>query len=299
MSGGHGILLIDKPAGITSHTVAARVRRSLSVRRAGHAGTLDPAATGLMVVGVGAGTRLLGHLVGLDKTYTATMRLGVGTTTDDADGDVIAAPGCPADFDYSAAVTALTGTIRQRPAAVSAVKVGGRRSYERVRRGEHVELPPREVHVASFDVLAARRVTESGVAVVDLDVRVSVSSGTYVRALARDLGASLGTAGHLISLRRTRVGPFEIGDAVALPDVGPHTPLLQLGDVAAAVMPAVVCSAGDARAVAAGQRIQARATTPGTHALLADDGGLLAVAAVDAGRWRYAMVVPPDASGQT
>ena len=203
-----GILLVDKPPGITSHDVVSRVRKLAGTRKVGHAGTLDPMATGLLVLGIEASTRLLTYLVGLDKEYLATIRLGFATTTDDAEGEPLApsldASGIPAEA-IRAAILPLTGKISQIPSSVSAIKVDGKRSYDRVREGEDVTLAAREVTVTAFDVIAQRP--------GELDVRIECSSGTYVRALARDLGAALGVGGHLTALRRTRVGPFSVRDA--------------------------------------------------------------------------------------
>ena len=218
-----GVVVVDKAAGLTSHGVVARVRRLLGTRKVGHAGTLDPMATGVLVVGVERATRLLGHLTLTDKTYDATIRLGVGTVTDDAEGDVIATPGLTGARRrrcWRRRSPPLRGPILQVPTAVSAIKVDGVRSYARVRAGEEVALVPRPVTVHRFDVLARRDDEVDGVAVVDLDVVVDCSSGTYVRALARDLGAALGSAGHLTALRRTRVGPFTLDEAVVLPEPG-------------------------------------------------------------------------------
>ncbi|MES1170013.1 MAG: tRNA pseudouridine(55) synthase TruB, partial [Leifsonia sp.] len=219
-----GILLVDKPGGVTSHDVVARARRALGTRKVGHAGTLDPMATGLLVLGVGSSTRLLTYLVGLGKQYTATIRLGQSSTTDDADGELSE----PTDATgltrarIDTAIAALTGGISQVPSTFSAIKVDGRRSYERARSGEEVELAARQVTVSRFEVLSERR---SG-PFVDLDVLVECSSGTYIRALARDLGDALagedGTlGGHLTALRRTAVGPFEVADAVAVDEITP------------------------------------------------------------------------------
>jgi tRNA pseudouridine55 synthase len=215
-----GIVLVDKPGGITSHDVVARARRALGTRKIGHAGTLDPMATGLLVLGVDGATRLLTYLVGADKTYTATMRLGQTTDSDDADGEVTARAdaGAVAAIEEEAlrrGVAALTGRISQVPSTVSAIKVQGRRAYDLARAGEHVQLAPREVTVSRFDVLAQRLEGD----VLDLDVRVDCSSGTYIRALARDLGADLGVGGYLTALRRERVGPFDVADAVAVDDI--------------------------------------------------------------------------------
>ena len=195
-----GLVVIDKPAGLTSHDVVARLRRILRTRKIGHAGTLDPMATGVLVCGVERGTKLLGHLALDTKAYTATIRLGAATTTDDAEGEVVstADPTAVTDAAVAAGVAALTGAIQQVPSSVSAIKVDGKRAYALVRAGEEVALPARPVVVSAFDVLARRG--------ADLDVAVECSSGTYVRALARDLGAALGVGGHLTALRRTRGG---------------------------------------------------------------------------------------------
>ncbi len=211
-----GLLVLDKPPGITSHGVVTRVRRLLGTRRVGHAGTLDPMATGVLVIGIGRGTRLLGHLTAHDKEYTATIRLGSSTVTDDREGEPLshADPSRLAavtDEQIRAEVARLTGPISQVPTAVSAVKVDGRRAHARVRAGEDVQLAAREVVVERFDVTAIRR--SSGT--IDVDVHVACSAGTYVRALARDLGSGLGVGGHLTQLQRVRSGPWTIADAVA------------------------------------------------------------------------------------
>jgi tRNA pseudouridine55 synthase len=214
-----GILLVDKPQGITSHDVVARVRKAAGTRKVGHAGTLDPLATGLLVLGLNSSTRLLTFLVGLDKTYEATIRLGVSTTSDDSEGEVTASSDASdvADAAVDAGIADLTGPISQVPTTVSAIKVGGRRAYDLAREGVEVELKARDVVVSEFVVLDRRdAVSEDDVPVRDLDVRVSCSSGTYVRALARDLGAALGVGGHLTALRRTRVGSFDVVDAAVL-----------------------------------------------------------------------------------
>ena len=212
-----GLLLVDKPSGVTSHDVVGRVRAILGTRRVGHAGTLDPMATGLLVVAVGRATKLLGHLALARKSYSATIRLGVSTTTDDAEGEVTArsdASGIGYDA-VRAAMAAFTGSIDQVPSSVSAVKVDGRRAYARVRAGEDVRLAPRRVQVSRFEATAPPRVPGDACAgALDVDVIVECSTGTYVRALARDLGAALGVGGHLTALRRRVVGPFDVADAV-------------------------------------------------------------------------------------
>ena len=218
-----GLVLVDKPGGMTSHDVVGRLRRLAHTRRVGHAGTLDPMATGVLLVGVGQATRLLHHLVLTDKAYTATIRLGVATVSDDREGEVTATVDATGldEHRIRTATTAFVGEIEQVPSAVSAVKVAGERAYARVRAGEDVDLAARRVTVQRFDVLAVRHHGP----VVDLDVAVEVSSGTYVRALARDLGAALGVGGHLIALRRTQVGPFTADRAVPLAEIPDGDPL--------------------------------------------------------------------------
>ena len=235
-----GVLLVDKPRGLTSHDVVGATRRLAATRKVGHAGTLDPMATGLLVLGIGRATRFLTYLVGADKTYESTIRLGMETTTEDAEGQVIAARGCRIDDliegRLQEALASLTGRIQQVPSAVSAIKVNGVRAYKRVRDGQNVELEARPVTIhelrltgeprqagvdlpsaAAGDALAGAEDGVGGeVQVVDLDVVVSCSSGTYVRALARDLGRTLGCGAHLIALRRTGVGPFDVGQAHTL-----------------------------------------------------------------------------------
>jgi tRNA pseudouridine55 synthase len=224
-----GLVIVDKPPGLTSHDVVARLRRIARTRRVGHAGTLDPAATGVLVCGVGRATRLLGHLLLAEKEYDATIRLGLRTSTDDAEGEVLAtrpAAGIT-DEQIAAGVASLTGEIQQVPSAVSAIKVGGVRAYARVRAGEDVELAARAVTVEGFDILARRG--------DELDVHVSCSSGTYIRALARDLGELLGCGGHLTALRRTRVGPFTAEAARTLEQLEQELTLLPLGGAVAAM----------------------------------------------------------------
>ncbi|MEZ5111413.1 MAG: tRNA pseudouridine(55) synthase TruB [Microbacteriaceae bacterium] len=253
-----GILLVDKPQGITSHDVVARARRALGTRKVGHAGTLDPMATGLLILGAEWATRLLTFIVGLDKRYEATIRLGVTTDSDDADGAETsradaAALAAIADADMAAGIAALTGEISQVPSSVSAIKVDGRRAYELARAGEHVELKSRAVTVSRFEVLAVRR----GPGTLDLDVVVDCSSGTYIRALARDLGAALGVGGHLTALRRTRIGPFLVADAVATDAIG-SAALRDPAQVAAQVLGRLDVSAAQARELWDGKRLIGR-----------------------------------------
>ncbi len=282
-----GILLLDKPAGWTSHDVVARTRRLFGTRKVGHAGTLDPMATGLLVLGINRGTRLLTYLVGCDKDYRATIRLGRSTSTDDAEGEPLqrADASVLTSAAIEAAVRELTGDLQQVPSAVSAIKVDGQRAYARVRAGQQVELAARAVHVARFELLAQRQVADPDGALLDLDVEVSVSSGTYVRALARDLGQALGVGGHLTSLRRTRVGGFSLqrGSTLELlaaaADSGPPwAALLSLSEAAALALPVRQLSATETRDVGYGRRIVS--AHPGRTepvAALDPDGRLVAV----------------------
>jgi tRNA pseudouridine55 synthase len=272
-----GLLLVDKPSGWTSHDVVARIRRVCGTRRVGHAGTLDPMATGVLVLGVGRATRLLTFLVGCDKAYAATVRLGQSTVTDDSEGDVVASADATgvSRAALDAAVAKLTGAIKQVPSSVSAIKIDGQRSYARVRSGEDVQLAARPVTVSRFVVLDVR---PSG-ACVDVDVEVEVSSGTYVRALARDLGTELGVGGHLTALQRTRVGRFGIGDAVAMEALerGGPVPLVGMGDAARAQFAVHELTSEEATAVGHGRRIPAAREGAPVVAALAPDGSLVAM----------------------
>lgn len=273
---GPGILLVDKPGGMTSHDVVSRARKALGTRKIGHAGTLDPLATGLLVLGVDSATRLLTYLVGLDKTYVATIRLGSATDSDDADGEAISSadPEILAAVDADAIrepIAALTGRISQVPSTVSAIKVGGRRAYDLARAGEEVVLASREVTVSRFDVLDMRRTADA----VDLDVVVDCSSGTYIRALARDLGAALGVGGHLTALRRTRVGPFGIDGALDPDDIATE-PLLSSAEVAVRVLGGIDVTDTEASALRHGQRLTGAASRlVGEHAAAVDPAGEL------------------------
>ncbi|GAB2682904.1 tRNA pseudouridine(55) synthase TruB [Thalassiella azotivora] len=287
-----GLVVVDKPAGWTSHDVVGRVRRLAGTRRVGHAGTLDPMATGVLVVGVEKATKLLTYLVGADKTYTATVRLGVGTVTDDAEGEVTSRAGAGGVGleDVETAVRRLTGDIQQVPSAVSAIKVDGRRSYARVRAGEAVELPARPVTVHAFEVLAARRTRDGDVDVLDVDVVVRCSSGTYVRALARDLSAALGVGGHLTALRRTAVGPYGLDVARTLEQLEAELTVLPLATAAAAAMPVRDLTDEEVVALGYGQRLEARGAV-GPVAAVAPDGGLVAVLREQGGQARPEVVL--------
>ena len=274
MTSADGLVVVDKPAGWTSHDVVARVRGLAGTRRVGHAGTLDPMATGVLVLGVGKATRLLGHLALAEKAYDATIRLGVATTTDDAEGEVLAERDASTvtDAAIDAAMAALQGEISQVPSSVSAIKVDGRRAYARVRAGEEVELPARRVSVSRFDLLAVRR----GGAVLDLDVSVVCSSGTYVRALARDLGAALAVGGHLTALRRTRVGPYDLARAHTLDELAGDLGILPLADAAAAAFPVHRVDAQAAIRLGHGMPLDALGIT-GPVAVLDPQGALVAL----------------------
>ncbi len=292
-AGPGGLVIVDKPAGLTSHDVVARIRRLAGTSRVGHAGTLDPMATGVLVVGVERATRLLTYLVGADKEYRATIRLGVGTSTDDRDGAVLSRPGARglSAQDIEEAVRPLRGTIDQVPSAVSAVKVAGRRAYQRVRAGEDVVLEPRPVTIQRFEVLSQKDDEDNGTPVVDLSVLVQCSSGTYVRALARDVGVGLGSAGHLIALRRTRVGPYHLDQAQTLEHLEDEAfSVLPVADAARAAFPARELSDDEARKLAHGQRLPASEQGPGPVAAFSPDGTLIALVA-DAGLTARPLVV--------
>lgn len=270
-----GLIIVDKPSGMTSHDVVSRVRRTLHTRRVGHAGTLDPMATGVLVLGIERGTKLLGHLALGTKAYLATIRLGASTTTDDAEGAVLSTMDASAVAEESvvAGIAELTGTIDQVPSTVSALKVNGRRAYELARDGQSVDLAARKVTVSRFDLLALRRSPTS----TDLDVLVECSSGTYVRALARDLGARLDVGGHLVALRRTRVGPFGLAAARTLEQLA-QEPELSLGmDLAIeTAFPQSTVDSEVAGALAHGRPIPA-AGIDGTYGVFGPDGSAVAL----------------------
>ncbi|MFI6580514.1 tRNA pseudouridine(55) synthase TruB [Embleya sp. NPDC050493] len=269
-----GLVIVDKPAGLTSHDVVGRLRRIAGTRRVGHAGTLDPMATGVLVIGIEKATRLLGHLALTEKEYVGTIRLGQSTLTDDAEGEVTATT--PAahvdDASIAAGIAELTGPILQVPSKVSAIKIDGKRSYSRVRDGEEFELAARPITVSAFEVLATRR---EGVT-IDLDVRVTCSSGTYIRALARDLGAGLGVGGHLTALRRTRVGPYALDRAHTLEELEESFGVLPIADAATAAFPRREVTEDQARAVSHGGRLPAD-ESEGPVGVFGPDGTFLAL----------------------
>jgi tRNA pseudouridine55 synthase len=292
-----GILLVDKPQGITSHDVVARVRKAAGTRKVGHAGTLDPLATGLLVLGLDSSTRLLTFLVGLDKTYEATIRLGVSTASDDSEGEVTATADASgvSDAAVDAGIADLTGPISQVPTTVSAIKVGGRRAYDLAREGVEVELKARDVVVSEFVVLDRRDAVVDGTAVRDLDVRVSCSSGTYVRALARDLGGALGVGGHLTALRRTRVGSFDVADAAVLEGIEVAPALLAPSAVASSLFPVWSMTADEAVDLGHGKRpATGRADTEGPVAAVTASGDLAGLVSVRGGRAVTIVNFPTD-----
>ncbi len=292
-----GLVVVDKPAGLTSHDVVARVRRLAGTRRVGHAGTLDPMATGVLVLGVDRATRLLTYLVGADKEYLATARLGVATTTDDAEGEVVAVTDAAAvsEADVAAAVVHLTGPIAQVPSSVSAIKVAGRRAYARVRAGEEVELPARPVVVHALTVTSTRRTVADRVEVLDVDLAVTCSSGTYVRALARDLGAALGVGGHLTALRRTRVGGYGLDVARTLDQLAEDLGVLPMADAARAAFAARELSVAEARELSYGRAVAASGagTRDAPVAAFAPDGTLVALLVDERERARPVLVLAP------
>ncbi|MDT9593842.1 tRNA pseudouridine(55) synthase TruB [Nocardioides zeae] len=271
-----GLVVVDKPGGITSHGVVARVRRLAGTRKVGHAGTLDPMATGVLVLGVGRATRLLGHLMLTEKAYAATIRLGVATTTDDAEGEVTStAPAAHLDPEaVREALTAFVGEIDQVPTAVSAIKVDGKRAYQRVRDGEDVALAARRVTVHELRVEDVRAGVD-GADVLDVDVVMRCSSGTYVRAVARDLGAALGTGGHLTALRRTAVGPYDLTVARTLEELEDGYAVLPLADAARRAFTSLDLDETQAGDVRFGRAIDAELT--GLTALFDPTGAFLAL----------------------
>ncbi|MGH1564858.1 tRNA pseudouridine(55) synthase TruB [Mumia sp. DW29H23] len=272
-----GIVVVDKPAGWTSHDVVGRIRRLAGTRKVGHAGTLDPMATGVLVLGVGRATRLLGHVAGHDKDYDATIRLGATTVTDDAEGDVVeTADASGLDLEtVRAAARPLVGEIDQVPSAVSAIKVDGRRAYARVRAGEDVALAARRVTVARFELTDLRAGPDG---TVDVDAHVTCSSGTYVRALARDLGAALGVGGHLTALRRTRVGGFTLDVARTLDQLAEELVVVSLEDAARSAFPSVDLDPEAARLVRHGRALASYdLPSPGPVAVFDPDGTFLAL----------------------
>ncbi|MEV7535018.1 tRNA pseudouridine(55) synthase TruB [Streptomyces hydrogenans] len=275
-----GLVIVDKPSGFTSHDVVAKMRGIAKTRRVGHAGTLDPMATGVLVLGVERATKLLGHLALTEKEYLGTIRLGQTTITDDAEGEITASVDASkvTREQIDAGVAELTGAIMQVPSKVSAIKIDGKRSYARVRGGEEFEIPARPVTVSSFRVYDVREATaEDGTPVVDLVVSVVCSSGTYIRALARDLGAGLGVGGHLTALRRTRVGPYKLDSARTLDQLQEELTVMPVAEAAEAAFPRWDVDEKRARLLLNGVRLEMPDYPKGAVAVYGPDGKLLAL----------------------
>ncbi len=295
MSVAPGIVVVDKPGGMTSHDVVGRCRRVFGTRKVGHAGTLDPMATGVLVVGVERATKILGFVSGTSKSYDATIRLGQSTSTDDAEGEPLQSVSCHGvtDSAVTAAVSALRGDIEQIPSTVSAVKIGGKRAYQLAREGNAVELKPRRVRVDRFDVLAIRREPDGADGFIDLDVAVDCSSGTYIRALARDVGAALGVGGHLTVLRRTRVGGFGLEQARSLEELAERPALsYTLDEACLLAFPRRDITAEQADDASHGRPLSA-AGIGGVYAATDTDGRVIALLEDRGGRTQSVVVIRP------
>jgi tRNA pseudouridine55 synthase len=286
-----GLVVVDKPAGITSHDVVGRCRRIFGTRKVGHAGTLDPMATGVLVVGIERATKILGLLTATDKSYSATIRLGQTTSTEDAEGEVLQSVSADSvtDAQIGETVAGLRGEIAQVPSAVSAIKVGGKRAYQLAREGQAVELAPRNVRIDRFDVLAIRR--HDGL--VDVEVEVDCTSGTYIRALARDVGDALGVGGHLTTLRRTRVGRFGLDQARTLDDLA-ERPLLSysLDEACLQSFPRRDLTAEETEDTRHGRALKP-AGIEEVYAATAPDGQVIALLRDDASRTKSVVVLRP------
>lgn len=288
---GPGLVVVDKPAGMTSHDVVGRCRRIFATRRVGHAGTLDPMATGVLVIGVDRATKILGLVTAASKSYAATIRLGQSTSTDDSEGELLRS--VPAEQVTNAAIAAavagLRGEIEQVPSSVSAIKVGGRRAYRLVRDGHTVELEARPVRIDRFEARDLRRRDQ----LIDLDVEVDCSSGTYIRALARDLGAALGVGGHLISLRRTRVGRFGLDQARSLDDLAERPGLTWTLDEACLLMFARRDLSDDEADAAGNGRSLPSAGIEGVYAACGPGGRVIALLRDEGLRTKSVVVIRP------
>jgi tRNA pseudouridine55 synthase len=286
-----GLVVVDKPAGVTSHDVVGRCRRIFGTRKVGHAGTLDPMATGVLVVGIERATKILGMLTATDKSYAATIRLGQTTSTEDAEGEVLETVSAAdvSDDQIGQAVAALRGEIAQVPSAVSAIKVGGQRAYRLAREGQAVELAARTVRIDRFDVLAIRR--HDGL--VDVDVDVDCSSGTYIRALARDVGVALAVGGHLTALRRTRVGGFGLDQARTLDELADAPQLsYSLDEACLRSFPRRDLTADEAEDTRHGRSLNP-AGIAGIYAATAPDGHVIALLTDGQARTKPVVVLRP------
>ena len=272
-----GLVLIDKPTSWTSNEVVAKVRKAVGTKKVGHAGTLDPLATGLLVLGIESGTKLLTFLVGADKTYEATIRLGQQTISDDSESEVIANASAEeiaklSDEDIAREIAKLTGVLMQTPSSVSAIKVAGKRAYDLVRAGEEVELKAREVKIYGFEMLSVARVS----GFLDVEVKVKCSSGTYIRALARDLGNLLGVGGHITALRRTKVGHFDVTEANSIEELS-ELRLTELATAAKHLFPVIELTESEVTDLIHGKRISGKSEVTGLAAGLSTSGKLVAV----------------------
>ena len=283
-----GLLLVDKPAGMTSHDVVSKVRKLAGTRKVGHAGTLDPMATGLLVLGIESATKLLTFIVGADKTYEATIRLGSSTITDDREGEIVeqasdAQVSQVTDEQIVAELSKLRGVIQQVPSAVSAIKVNGEKAYDRVRAGEVFELKSREVTISKLELVGNLRRSEN---FIDLDVIVDCSSGTYIRAIARDVGKALGIGGHLTELRRTRIGSFDVENAMTLESFEGSLPILKSVDAARSILPALEIDAEQSLFIRQGKKISGEITAntslifANTLVAIAEPAGLASIKSV-------------------
>jgi tRNA pseudouridine55 synthase len=275
----YGVVVIDKPTGLTSHQAVAMIRRIAGTRKVGHAGTLDPMATGVLVIGIGRATRLLGYLALTEKAYDGTIRLGVSTVTDDAEGELTAMAGAQnvTDDHIETALGGFRGQLMQAPSAVSAIKIAGVRSYAKVRSGQGIDLAPRPVTIHKFDVIGRRDHEVDGVTVLDLDVVVECSSGTYVRALARDVGSILGTGGHLTALRRTRVGAFTLKKAQTLEQAEQELIIVPLDHLVRECFTTLTVTDMQASYIQHGRRLPGVILPDDTTAMLSEAGRFLAL----------------------
>jgi tRNA pseudouridine55 synthase len=273
----HGFVIVDKPAGMTSHDVVHQIRKLANTKKVGHAGTLDPDATGVLVVGLGKATRLLTFIVADNKTYQATIRLGQSRTTDDAQGEIIETKNCEkiTEEAIKKELDKFLGDIQQIPSSVSAIKVDGKRAYDLVRQGEKVELAPRSVHISAIDVHEIKKIDEF----IDVVVTVHCSSGTYIRAIARDLGNSLQVGGHLTNLRRTQSGQWSITNANKLTDLKPGSlPIISMAQVATSIFPSVTIGQAETEDFIHGRSVRTTHTPAETIAVIDKNPSLIALA---------------------
>ena len=234
----NGFLIIDKPSGMTSHSVVHQIRKITNTKKVGHAGTLDPDATGVLVVGLGKATRLITYLVSDNKTYQATIRLGISTSTDDREGEILKTVDCSNldENEINSVILNFIGDIDQIPSAVSAIKINGQKAYDLVRKGEKVELKPRKIHISAIDIHEIKKVNSY----IDLNLTIHCSSGTYIRALARDIGEQLKVGGHVTNLRRLQSGQWNISDAKKIEELKvDNLPLISMAEIATTMFPSV------------------------------------------------------------